>query len=154
SNEFARLDLPRDRFTIDKGPPETAKEDRYSLLMLRLTEPIPRSKLDEILRLAQKEFRESPQPERLEDFDKQVAANTQQRALYAILASWAAILLYLWFRFGSWTFGAATVLCLIHDLFFTLGAIAACHYLHGTWFFGTVLRIEDFKIDLPAVAAL
>ena len=29
--------------------------------------------------------------------------------MYAILASWAAILLYLWFRFGSWTFGAATV---------------------------------------------
>ena len=58
--------------------------------------------------------------------------NTQERALYAILASWAAILLYLWFRFGNWTFGAAAVLCLIHDLFFTLGIIAACHYIHGT----------------------
>ena len=52
------------------------------------------------------------------------------RALYAILASWAAILLYLWFRFGNWTFGAAAVLCLIHDLFFTLGVIAGCHYIH------------------------
>ena len=47
----------------------------------------------------------------------------------------------------------ATVICLIHDLFFTLGAIAACHYLHGTAV-GNFLRIEDFKIDLPAVAAL
>src|SRR5262249_38991782 len=73
-------------------------------------------------------------------------------ALYAILASWAAILLYLWFRFGSWTFGAATVLCLIHDLFFTLGVIAGCHYIYQA--FGPVLGIMDFKIDLPAVAAL
>jgi SecD/SecF fusion protein len=73
--------------------------------------------------------------------------------MYAILASWAAILLYLWFRFGSWTFGAATVLCLIHDLFFTLGFIAAAHYIHGTWI-GNLLGISDFKIDLPAIAAL
>ncbi len=48
----------------------------------------------------------------------------------AIVASWIAILLYLWFRFGNWTFGLAAVICLVHDLCFTLGAIAACHYLH------------------------
>ena len=71
------------------------------------------------------------------------------------MASWAAILLYLWFRFGSWTFGAATVLCLIHDLFFTLGTIALCHYLHGSWSAATCSRLRsDFKIDLPSVAAL
>ena len=67
--------------------------------------------------------------------------------------SWLAILAYLWFRFGSWQFGLAAVLCLVHDLCFTLGAIALCHYLHHTWF-GTVFRLQDFKIDLPAVAAL
>src|SRR6202035_279504 len=43
--------------------------------------------------------------------------------------------------------------CLVHDLFFTLGAIAACHFLHGTAF-GDLFGLEDFKIDLPAVAAL
>ena len=76
-------------------------------------------------------------------------------AMYAILASWAVIALFLWFRFGNWTFGVATVLCLIHDLFFTLGCIAVCHYLVA-WVPGlaTVFGIEDFKIDLPAVAAL
>ena len=45
------------------------------------------------------------------------------------------------------------MLCLIHDLFFTLGIIAVCHYLHGTWL-GNLLGMQDFKIDLPAVAAL
>jgi SecD/SecF fusion protein len=64
-------------------------------------------------------------------------------------------LLFLWFRFGNWTFGAAAVLCLIHDLCFTLGCIAFCHYL-VVWMPGlaSVFGIEDFKIDLPAVAAL
>src|SRR5207302_8079205 len=94
-----------------------------------------------------------PQPERLENFDSQLAAETQQRALYAILASWGAILLYLWFRFGNWTFGMAAVLCLIHDLFFTLGIIAFCHWVHGTAI-GDLLALRDFKIDLPTVAAL
>jgi SecD/SecF fusion protein len=92
-----------------------------------------------------------------------LAGDTQLRALYAIVASWGAILLYLWFRFGNWTFGLAAVLCLIHDLFFTLGIIAACHFLHD-WFpvLGHLaipairldLSIHDFKIDLPSVAAL
>src|SRR5262249_30293624 len=80
---------------------------------------------------------------------------TQLKATYAIVLSWGAILLYLWFRFGSWTFGAAAVVCLIHDLCFTLGCIAACHYI-VEWVPGlaTLLRLEDFKIDLQTVAAL
>jgi SecD/SecF fusion protein len=96
-----------------------------------------------------------PLPDRLETFDKQLAEETQTRALYAILGSWGAILLYLWFRFGSWTFGLAAVLCLIHDLCFTLGIIAFCHYIH-LWApgFASILGIQDFKIDLAAIAAL
>src|SRR5439155_24463729 len=106
-----------------------------------------------VLTATQAETAARPQPERLENFDSQLAEETQARAMYAILASWAAILLYLWFRFGNWTFGLAAVACLIHDLFLTLGIIAFCHYIHGT-FFGNALLLQDFKIDLPAVAAL
>lgn len=109
--------------------------------------------LNRILEGTKRAFDSSPEPERLEVFDSQLAAETRTKAFGAILASWIAILLYLWFRFGNWTFGLAALLCLIHDLCFTLGAIAACHYLHlipGLGFLG----IEDFKIDLAAVAAL
>lgn len=112
-----------------------------------------RAKTEAILKQAREEFKGRPQPERLEAFDATLASETRDRALYAILASWAAILLFLWFRFGSWTFGAAAVICLIHDLFFTLGVIALCHYLYPTMF-GTLFMLQDFKIDLPAVAAL
>ena len=102
---------------------------------------------------AVKAFSARPLPDRLENFDSALANETRFRAMWAVLASWAAILMYLWFRFGNWTFGLAAVICLIHDLFFTLGAIAACYFVHGT-FFGDLLKLDDFKLDLPSVAAL
>lgn len=109
--------------------------------------------LGEVTAAAKQAFDTTPEPERLEVFDSQLAKETRTKALYAIVASWIAILLYLWFRFGNWTFGLAAVICLVHDLCFTLGAIAACHYLHLVPGFN-YLGIHDFKIDLAAVAAL
>ena len=98
-------------------------------------------------------FESRPLPERLETFDPSLAADTRNQAIGAIFASWLGVLAFLWFRFGSWAFGLAAVLCLIHDLSFTLGAIALCHYLYDTPI-GTALLLHDFKIDLAAVAAL
>jgi SecD/SecF fusion protein len=154
NDRFNARGLARATFSLDR-PTERAKErqDHYSELILRLNEPVKGETLSGILKEVQAELAATPVPERLENFDKQLAASTQERALYAIVASWVAILLFLWFRFGNWTFGAAAVVCLVHDLFFTLGCIAACHYIHGT-FLGNVLGIQDFKIDLPAIAAL
>ncbi|MBN9120943.1 MAG: protein translocase subunit SecD [Planctomycetes bacterium] len=109
--------------------------------------------LQSVVASTKQAFDSTPEPERLEVFDSQLAKETRKKASLAIAASWIAILLYLWFRFGNWTFGLAAVICLVHDLCFTLGAIAVCHYLHlipGL----SVLKIEDFKIDLAAVAAL
>jgi SecD/SecF fusion protein len=96
-----------------------------------------------------------PKSERLELFDPQLAGETQNRAITAIALSWLAITMYLWFRFASWTFGTAAVLCLIHDLTFTIGLIGFSHYLVNYLpFVGNLLLLEDFKLDLPAVAAL
>ncbi len=131
------------------------EDGRFQWMQLSFLQPLDRPVLDGALKATQGDFAARPQPERLEVFDGQLAKETQLRALYAILASWGAILLYLWFRFGNWTFGVATVVCLIHDLFFTLGIIAFCHYIHE-WMpsVASALLIQDFKIDLPTVAAL
>jgi SecD/SecF fusion protein len=109
--------------------------------------------LAQVLDATKRAFDSTPEPQRLEVFDSHLAAETREKAFVAIIVSWIAIILYLWFRFGNWTFGLAAVLCLIHDLCFTLGMIALCHYLHlipGA----ELLGIQDFKIDLAAVAAL
>ncbi len=161
--ELEKLGIHNDNFQLEPAPGAVGRQGRYSQMILTLGKASARDFKDAIdvaefrttLDTVREEFSSTPQPERLENFDSQLAADTQQKALYAILASWIAILMYLWFRFGSWTFGAATVVCLIHDLFFTLGAIALCHYIY-VWAPGVAyyLGIEDFKIDLPSVAAL
>src|SRR5205823_14808880 len=125
------------------------QEGRFEKMQVVMGEPVPADKFEAALSSTQAEFKERPQPDRLETFDSQLAAETQTRAMYAILASWAAILLYLWFRFGNWTFGLAAVICLIHDLFFTMGIIAFCHYIHAIPWLANTLLIQDFKIDLP-----
>jgi SecD/SecF fusion protein len=152
-NEFKAkgVNVPSFQLLAPQGAEE--KEGRYAQLELVLSEPVDADKLKEALAATRDLFLNSPQPERLENFDAQLAADTQQRALWAILASWMAILLYLWFRFGNWTFGLSCVLCLLHDVLFTLGLIAASHYLYGT-FLGSIFLLDDFKIDLTAIAAL
>jgi len=128
---------------------------RFKKMRLELVEAVDAKLLEETFKEVQTTYATTPVPERLENFDSTLAQNTQQRAIYAIAASWLAIVIYLWFRFGNWTFGLAALLCLIHDLFFTLGIIALCHYL--TEFvppLASLFLVQDFKIDLPAVAAL
>lgn len=112
-----------------------------------------REKLDLVFGQLKEDFAEPPETPKT--VTASLAEGAKASASYAILASWTVILLFLWFRCGSWTFGLAAVLCLIHDLCFTLGAIAFCHYL-VEWAPGlaSILLIDDFKIDLPAVAAL
>jgi SecD/SecF fusion protein len=158
------------QMTLSKQEGTEEKDGLYQKMVIHLPETVDpalppeqrdklvsemHEKLVGVVNSTEDDFSKRPQPFRLEVFDKTLAEDTQGRALTAILASWGAILLYLWFRFGNWTFGAATVACLIHDLFFTLGIIAFCHYIHK-WFpgFATLLGIHDFKIDLPTVAAL
>jgi protein-export membrane protein SecD/preprotein translocase SecF subunit len=147
------LDSLVQQFTLEGvGKQENGK---FETMHLQLAQKVERKDLATALTSLQKQFSDRPTPERLENFDSALAAETQQRAFYAILASWAAILLFLWFRFGNWTFGAAAVACLIHDLCFTLGCIAVAHYIHYGWpGLAQALMLEDFKIDLPAVAAL
>ncbi len=95
-----------------------------------------------------------PKSDGVQNVDSTLAGETQSKALVAILLSWAAICGYLWFRFGNWTFGLAAVLCLIHDLCFTVGLIGLAHYLVVYTPIGGWLLLDDFKLDMPAVAAL
>jgi SecD/SecF fusion protein len=145
-----------DHLRMDRVEGHEKEEDgRRAWMKFSYKEDVKPEKLKPALASLTEEFSRRPQPERLENFDSVLAAETQGRAAAAIIASWAAILLYLWFRFGSWTFGAAAVLCLIHDLCFTLGIIGFSHYVHN-WAPGlaTALGLHDFKIDLTSVAAL
>lgn len=75
--------------------------------------------------------------DRLSNFGAAVARDMQTLAMIAIVASWAAMIAYLWLRFKSVGYGLAAVIALVHDVLFSLGAVA----------------LSPYKIDLPMVAA-
>jgi SecD/SecF fusion protein len=91
--------------------------------------------------------------ERLSNFGGTVAGETQKLAVMAIVASWVIIAAYLWLRFKSWTYGFAAVLALVHDVLIALGAVAATYWLAQVPVISNLLMIEQFKIDLPMIAA-
>ncbi len=91
--------------------------------------------------------------ERIENFGGTVAGETRNLALIATVASWLIIIGYLWFRFKSLTYGLAAVLAVIHDVLITLGALAVSYWLAKIPGFNEILQIDQFKIDLPIVAA-
>ena len=72
------------------------------------------------------------------------------QAIYALVASWICMIIYLWVRFQGVAFGLAAVVALIHDVFVMLGAVAVSIYVAPYLGF---LMIEPFKINLPIVAA-
>lgn len=91
--------------------------------------------------------------DRVTKFGGAVAADTQFQALYAIVASWIIIALYLWLRFKNLLWGIAAIVALIYDVLVTLGFVAITLWLSEIPVLSTLLQIEPLKIDLPMVAA-
>jgi SecD/SecF fusion protein len=91
--------------------------------------------------------------ERITNFGGTVAAETRTLALIATVASWVIIIVYLWWRFHSFTYGLAAVLAVVHDVLITLGAIAVSYWVARIPMLSSLLMIDQFKIDLPIVAA-
>ncbi len=80
----------------------------------------------------------------------QIAAQTQWRALAAIIASLLGIILYVWVRFQNVAFGVGAVIALMHDVLVTIGAIALSYWLAPILGFA---QVENFRISLPIIAA-
>jgi preprotein translocase subunit SecF len=53
-----------------------------------------------------------------------VGKDLRRKGLWAVVLSWVAILVYVWFRFRSVSYGTGVVLALIHDAFIALGLCA------------------------------
>jgi len=89
---------------------------------------------------------------RVTQIDPSIGGEQKQRALIAIVLSVAAMMGYIWLRFGSLRYGLGAAITLVHDVCIMLGAVTACTYIARTAL-GQALLIGDFKIDLTMVAA-
>ncbi|MCP4245542.1 MAG: protein translocase subunit SecF [bacterium] len=86
-------------------------------------------------------------------FAPQIADQAKNEAILAIAVALAAIVAYVWIRFGTMQYGLAAIVALVHDVSITLGLITLSDYFHGGAV-GEFLLIRDFKIDLPMIAAM
>jgi SecD/SecF fusion protein len=159
--EAAKIANPTSRFEIANGPAQAGSDASSgaatlaagATLVLRtdLEPDVAKAQLDQL----EKVLAADPDLlfERITNFGGTVAAETRTLALIATVASWIIIIVYLWWRFHSFTYGLAAVLAVVHDVLITLGAIAVSYWLAKVPGLSTLLQIDQFKIDLPIVAA-
>lgn len=83
---------------------------------------------------------------RTEAVGPKVGRELQQKALIAILLSFAATLVYLAFRF-EWRFGVAAVIATIHDTVLTLGIIAVFRMEVSLTTVAAVLTIVGYSLN-------
>ena len=106
---------------------------------------------EEILNEWQNRFNATPYFPTSSKVGGQIAGQTSNQAILAIVASLIGIVAYVWIRFQNLAFGLAAVVALVHDVLIVLGAIAISHWLAGV--FG-IIGIDKFKISLEIIAAL
>jgi SecD/SecF fusion protein len=87
------------------------------------------------------------------NFNSQVSNTMKQQAIAAMALSLLAVVVYIWFRFGSLRYGLAAIAALVHDVTIALGCVAISGWLYDN-VVGQFLMLDPFKIDLALVAAL
>ena len=125
---------------------------KYSGVTLTTYPQIAENDLSEALASMENAMAKQPHFDEVNSFASSVAGEMKQKALVAIFVSLIAIVGYIWFRFQRISFGLAAVAALVHDVLVVLGMVALCSYLSGNSF-GDLLLLNDFKINLPMIAA-
>lgn len=91
--------------------------------------------------------------QQVKNFNASVAGDTQRDALVALVVSLLFIMAYVWVRFGNLKYGTATVIALLHDVFFCFAALGFAHLLAGNAI-GEALQLQPFRISLTIVAGI
>lgn len=136
-----------------KADPKYKAPAKFTEFKVQATPEISPEDFSSSLQLVQSRLKTEPVLDEVNSFDTSVATEMQWSALWAILASLAMIIIYMWYRFEKVYFGLAATAALAHDMLFTVGAIALGAYLSKTPL-GPVLMLEDFKINMNQVACL
>jgi SecD/SecF fusion protein len=137
-------------FAIDNQDYEEGSKRGFNAWSLKIA--LPTDQVKPVLEQVRKDLEAEPFFPSSNKVGASVAGNTQLQATYALLASLALIVVYVWIRFQQVSFGFAAVLALVHDVLVALGALAVSYWLVRMPFMDKLL-IEPFKINLPIIAA-
>ena len=125
---------------------------KFSEATVRMTSDVSQEDFALALSSMKSKLDSSPLFDEVNTFASAVASEMKTAAVMAILISLLAIVAYIWFRFQKITFGLAAVVALVHDVLIVLGMMALASYLSGSPV-GKILLLNDFRINLPMVAA-
>jgi preprotein translocase subunit SecF len=81
-----------------------------------------------------------------ESVGPKIGGELMQSGIWAVLATLAAIALYVWFRF-EWQFGVAALVALVHDVVTTLGVFVLLQLDFGLTALAAVLTIAGYSIN-------
>ena len=124
----------------------------YSKIRLQTMKQVQPDDIQTALGSMQSQLASSPLFDEVNTFASAIASEMKQSAIMAIIVSLIAIVGYIWFRFQHITFGFAAVVALLHDVLIVLGLVALASWLSGNPA-GQALMLNDFRINLPMVAA-
>jgi SecD/SecF fusion protein len=137
----------------EKSTETTSTVDKYVGMTARAVPAVAADDLAAALKIVQSELASRPAFEEMNSFDTSVAADTKVDALLAVLASFVAIVAYIWFRFEKVYYGIGALVAVAHDVLVTLAAIGLGAWLSRTPV-GDFLMLDDFKVNLALVASL
>lgn len=150
SDKYIRIPEFQLQGVADSNSEETDK--RFKKMTMQAGPDLLEADLKTALAAMQTEMATTAILDEVNSFDSSVASEMQESALLAMLISLIAIVAYIWFRFQRITFGLAAVAALVHDVLVVLGMVALGAYLSDTGL-GVILGLNDFKINLPMIAA-
>ena len=125
---------------------------KYTGVIARATPELSTEDFEAAVIAMESKLAAEPLFDEVNTFASAVAGEMKIAAVMAIVISLLAIVAYVWFRFQRITFGLAAVVALIHDVLIVMGLMALTSYVNGTSI-GDLLLLNDFRINLPMVAA-
>jgi preprotein translocase subunit SecF len=96
----------------------------------------------------QEKFKDKPlELRRAEVVGPKVGKDLKQKALWAVGLSFAAILVYVAFRFHTVSYGLGGIVALVHDVIVTFGAISIFNLEYSLSLMAVILTIIGFSIN-------
>lgn len=86
-----------------------------------------------------------------ETISSTISGEMKSDAIKAIIVSTICMLIYVWFRFKDFRFGASSVICLLHDVLIVIAFYAVAKVSVGSTFIACVLTIVGYSINATIV---